>query len=161
MWVRTASERDLPVVQKLLRETWHATYDGIYGVERVNEITADWHSIANLKAKLSEPHSEFIVADGEDSIAGMAFASQSDLNFVTLHQIYVHPVVQGKGIGSMLLKEIIDAFPEGKALRLEVEPANARAVNFYRSKGFEPLGQTENCGGDSGIPALVLQRPIG
>ena len=162
MWVRTASERDLPVVQKLLRETWHATYDAIYGVERVNEITADWHSIANLKANLSKPHSEFIVADGEGSIAGMAFASQSDPNFVMLHQLYVHPVVQGKGIGSMLLKEIIDAFPEGKTLRLEVEPANASAVNFYLRKGFAPLGQTENCGGGhSGIPALVLQRAIG
>ena len=53
MFVRTASERDLETIKALLVETWHATYDAIYGVERVNEITTEWHSVAALKAKPS------------------------------------------------------------------------------------------------------------
>ncbi|TIV74013.1 MAG: GNAT family N-acetyltransferase, partial [Mesorhizobium sp.] len=51
MFVRTASERDLVAVRALLVETWHATYDAIYGAERVTAITDDWHSIASLKAR--------------------------------------------------------------------------------------------------------------
>ena len=39
MFVRTASERDLAAVRALLVETWHATYDAIYGGKRVTEIT--------------------------------------------------------------------------------------------------------------------------
>jgi len=39
MFVRTASERDLKAVRDLLVETWHATYDPFYGVERVTAIT--------------------------------------------------------------------------------------------------------------------------
>ena len=42
MWVRTASKRDLPAISRLLGETWHATYDAIYGAERVGEITGEW-----------------------------------------------------------------------------------------------------------------------
>ena len=39
----------LPPSATLLVETWHATYDAIYGAERVTEITDDWHSIASLQ----------------------------------------------------------------------------------------------------------------
>ena len=45
MFVRSASERDLAAVRALLVETWHATYDPIYGAERVTAITDDWHSM--------------------------------------------------------------------------------------------------------------------
>jgi ribosomal protein S18 acetylase RimI-like enzyme len=161
MWIRTASERDLPAVKTLLRETWHATYDAIYGVERVNEITNDWHSMESLKGRLTKPHSEFIVGEGENGIIGMAFASQSEPGFVMLHQLYVHPGAQGKGAGSQLLDEIIESFPEAKALRLEVEAGNAQAVGFYKSKGFTDFSSTQNCGEDqSGIPALVLEKQL-
>ena len=34
MFVRTAGERDLAEVRALLVETWHATYDAIYGAEQ-------------------------------------------------------------------------------------------------------------------------------
>jgi ribosomal protein S18 acetylase RimI-like enzyme len=159
MWIRTASERDLGAVQKLLRDTWHATYDAIYGVERVNEITSDWHSMESLRARLTKPHSEFILCEGESGIIGMAFASQSAPDFVMLHQLYVRPSAQGQGAGSLMLDEIIEAFPEAKSLRLEVEAANRQAVAFYRSKGFAEFSNTQHCGEDrSGIPALILAK---
>ncbi len=50
MFVRTASERDLVAIRALLVETWHATYDAIYGAAKVTEITDEWHSIASLRA---------------------------------------------------------------------------------------------------------------
>ncbi|TIU66551.1 MAG: GNAT family N-acetyltransferase, partial [Mesorhizobium sp.] len=59
MFVRTASERDLVAVRALLVETWHATYDAIYGAERVTAITDAWHSITSLKTRLTRPNSEF------------------------------------------------------------------------------------------------------
>src|SRR4051812_36821706 len=111
MFVRTASERDVAAVRALLVETWHATYDAIYGVGKVTEITDDWHSVASLKVRLAKPYSEFLVADDGKTIGGMAFASSDpDGKTVTLHQLYVHPDLQGRGIGGMLLDEIIESF---------------------------------------------------
>jgi ribosomal protein S18 acetylase RimI-like enzyme len=161
IYIRTASERDLPAVQKLLGICWHATYDDIYGAERVSAITADWHSMANLKAQLATPYSEFIVAEGSDGIAGMAYASQSDPGFVMLHQLYILPGAQRQGLGSQMLYEIEAAFPDAKAARLEVEAANEKAVRFYERHGFQTASRTENCGKEeSGIAALILEKQL-
>lgn len=163
MFVRTAGERDLDAVRALLVETWHATYDEIYGAQRVTEITDDWHSIASLKARLSRPNSEFLVADDGKAIGGMAYAAATnDPKLVMLHQLYVHPSFQRAGIGKMLLDEIEDSFPDARTLRLEVEAANASALAFYRAHGFVEAGATANCGAaQSGIPALVFEKAIG
>jgi ribosomal protein S18 acetylase RimI-like enzyme len=162
MFVRTASERDLAAVRALLVETWHATYDAIYGAERVTEITDDWHSIASLKARLTRPNSEFLVADDGKRLGGIAFASAStDPKTILLNQLYVHPACQRQGIGRALLDEVESSFPEARTLRLEVEEANAAAIAFYRSQGFAPVGKTADCGGGSGMPALILEKQVG
>ena len=163
MFVRTASERDLEAVRALLVETWHATYDAIYGVEQVTDITNDWHSLQSLKARLARPNSEFLVADDGKRVGGMAYAAATaDLNSVMLHQLYVHPSLHRTGLGTMLLHEIENSFPEARTLRLEVEAANASAVAFYRSNGFVPAGETANCGGPtSGISALIMEKTLG
>ncbi|EBW2381230.1 N-acetyltransferase, partial [Salmonella enterica subsp. enterica serovar Enteritidis] len=116
MFIRTASERDLEAVRTLLVETWHATYDALYGAERVTEITNEWHSVAALKAKLDAPRSEFVVADDGKSLAGMAFALADETGeTVTIRNLYVLPSQQGHGVGGMLMDEIEDSFPEAKA----------------------------------------------
>lgn len=162
MYVRTASKRDLDAIRALLGETWHATYDPIYGAERVAAITADWHSSASLQAQLERPRSEFLVADDGEAIGGMAYASADESGgTVLLHQLYVRPSHQGRGIGSMLLDEVIDSFPQAERVRLEMEEANLPAIAFYQAAGFVQVGRTANCGRDqSGIPALVFERPV-
>lgn len=162
MFVRTAGERDLAAVRALLIETWHATYDPIYGAERVTAITNDWHSMASLERRLKRPHSEFLVADDGDVIAGMAFAAADTTGkAVMLHQLYVLPRFQGHGIGGMLLDEIMGCFPDAELIRLEVEAANTRAIAFYEAAGFARSGHTGECGvAGSGIPALIYERPL-
>lgn len=162
MFVRTASERDLVAVRALLVETWHATYDAIHGAERVTAITDDWHSIASLKARLTRPNSEFLVADDGKRLGGMAFAAATtDPKIVLLHQLYVHPACQRQGVGQSLLDEVEASFPEMRTLRLEVEEANAGAIAFYGANGFRHADKTADCGGSSGWPALVLEKRFG
>ncbi|WP_419913501.1 N-acetyltransferase family protein [Hoeflea sp.] len=162
MWVRTASERDLEEIRALLIATWHDTYDHIYGVEKVTEITDAWHSIAALRPRVDQPNSEFVVADTGEQICAVAFASSKDGRLVLLHQLYVSPDAQGKGAGSLLMHEIIDSFPEARKIRLEVEETNAQAIAFYENKGFVEVGRTANCGeAESGLPALILERVLG
>ena len=67
--IRDAEAADLPAVRALLVETWHATYDGIYGWQRVAEITNAWHSLENLKAQLGRDEGVFLVALVGEEIA--------------------------------------------------------------------------------------------
>lgn len=162
MFVRTAGERDLEAIRALLVETWHATYDDIYGAAKVTEITDDWHSIAALRRRLTRPNSEFLAADDGKRIAGMAYAEADETGgTVTLRQLYILPAFQGRGIGSMLLDEVIESFSEAKLLRLEVEEANEKAIAFYIAQGFARTSRTADCGGKgSDIPALIYEMPL-
>ncbi len=158
-YIRTAMETDLKAVQSLLRKAWHAAYDRIHGAEKIAAVTADWHSLNSLAANLKKPWSEFLLADTGEGLAGMAYASQSSEDFAVLHQLYIDPEKTGQRIGSELLAECLEAFPEAKAFRLEVDEQNPDAKRFYERHGFREISRTANCGKEgSGMPAIVMEK---
>ncbi len=162
-FVRTASERDLEKVRALLAETWHATYDTFYGVEKVNELTAKWHSVEALRARLQRKHSEFVVADNGSELAGMGYAAMSESleKTAVLHQLYVLPKHQRHGVGRDMFAELETCFPDAERMRVEVEPQNLHALAFYRAHGFVEVAKTPSCGDEqSGIPALILEKRL-
>ncbi|WEX87416.1 GNAT family N-acetyltransferase [Sinorhizobium garamanticum] len=162
-FVRTAGERDLEKVRVLLTETWHATYDTLYGVDKVNELTARWHSVDALTKRLQRKNAEFVVADNGSELAGMGYAAMSDTLAKTavLHQLYVLPKYQRQGIGRDMFAELETCFPDAERMRLEVEPQNLHALAFYRAHGFAEVGKTANCGDElSGVPALILEKRL-
>jgi ribosomal protein S18 acetylase RimI-like enzyme len=160
MFVRTASERDLAAVRELLVETWHATYDDLYGRQRVTEITDEWHSIPLLRSNLEQPRSEFLVADDGKTLGGVAYAIASDDGkTVMLKRLYVRPAFQRSGIGKALLAEIEESFPEANTLRLEVAVDNHPAVAFYRANGFVISASSE--ADSSGHAVYNCEKRIG
>lgn len=162
MFIRTASERDIPLTRALLVETWHDTYDPIYGAEKVTALTDEWHSIPALTARLSHPRSEFLVADDGKKIGGMAFAEADETGkTVKLQQLYVLPSMQGAGLGGMLLDEVIESFPEANRMELRVDPSNAKGIAFYLAQGFAETGRTADCGRPgSALPVLIFARVL-
>ena len=68
--VRPATESDLAKANALLVETWHATYDGIYGREKVTDITGRWHSVEALQQRLAAAGDDFRVAERGGDIVG-------------------------------------------------------------------------------------------
>ena len=162
-FIRSASDADLPMISELLARSWHATYDDLYGTEKVSELTTSWHSVKALKERLVRPDSEFVVADNGAAIGGMAYAAMDaeEKDVVNLHQLYVDPDLMGQGIGRDLFAEIETCFPTAKRMRLEVEPKNERAMRFYEGLGFREVGWTRNCGDkQSGIPATILEKTL-
>lgn len=161
MWVRTASQKDAPAIQALLRDVWHATYDDIYGREKVNVLTADWHKTDILQKQMKRPSSEFLVVDDGKNLSGMAYGRMKSDTELVLHQLYVSAEHQGKGQGGDLLNELLSCFSEARTVTLQVDEENSGAIEFYKKFGFEQTGTTENCGkGESGIRAIVMTREL-
>ncbi|MBB3913274.1 GNAT family N-acetyltransferase [Rhizobium fabae] len=162
-FVRTAGARDLEKVRALLAESFHATYDGLHGKARVDDLIAHLFTPAALKARLVRKDAEFLVADDGRSIGGMGYAamSQALTKTVMLHLLYVNPTLQRQGIGRDIFAELETCFPDAEIMRLEVEPRNAAAIAFYRAHGFTEVGHNENAApGQSGIPALIFEKPL-
>lgn len=155
--IRPATDDDLEALRVLLRETWHATYDDIYGPEDVERLTSDWHSIEAMEQRLSRPNSCFLVGEVAGEIAGMAFAAVEEPRIVFLHQLYVLPERQGEGIGSALLHAVESGFTDADRIRIDVEAANRAAIGFYERHGFV----TEGLEAETSPPRIIrMERAI-
>ena len=158
-FVRSAMPGDLPAIRDLLRTTWHATYDPLYGADKVATLSAKWHSDAALAADLARPASEFLVADDGSRIGGTAYASVTEKNTVTLHRLCVLPELQRQGIGRDLFAEIETCFDGATRLKVSVEVANADAIAFYEDHGMVATGEAE--ANADGILVRIMEKPLG
>ncbi|MCA0421986.1 MAG: GNAT family N-acetyltransferase [Proteobacteria bacterium] len=158
--VRPATAADLPAIRRVLVETWHATYDHIFGVEKVTEITDRWHSVEALGRQLGVADAAFLVAARDGNIVGTLYARPSSNGAITLERVYVLPSAQGSGLGRKLYDAMLACFSDVATIRLEVEPRNAPAIAFYEHLGFTRQGGGSACGGDAaaGIPHLLMVR---
>jgi ribosomal protein S18 acetylase RimI-like enzyme len=134
--IRPARHDELAVVRAVLVETWHDTYDRIYGAARVREINDDWHSLDNLARGLNRQDHVFLVAEADGAIEGTASATFGGDSLIVLNRLYVRPGRQGKGLGSALLAACVAQFPQGRLMRLEVEIGNGKGRAFYARRGF-------------------------
>src|SRR5690348_15240722 len=152
--IRPATKADIPQVRQLLVDTWHDTYDALIGVQKVTEITGQWHAIAALTAQLASPASSFLVAVDQSEIVGHAFAQARQLPILLLLRLYVLPRWQRRGIGGRLLDAAIQGHPGSTALRLSVEADNVKGVSFYLAHGFENRGEHL----EDGVKTLRMER---
>ncbi|HRJ69603.1 MAG TPA: GNAT family N-acetyltransferase [Beijerinckiaceae bacterium] len=161
--IRDATLADVAAVRALLIETWHATYDGTLGAEKVREITDRWHAEAVLAAQVDEGNAAFLVAEREGKLVATASAALGCDRSIDLRRLYVHPSDQGRGVGKELFASCLARFPACQSVRLEVEPRNAAAIAFYRRLGFIEKERGGACGGDeqAAIEHLVMERTLG
>ena len=147
----------MQAIRELLVETWRDTCDPLYGAAEVDCIASEWHSVERLRQDMARPDSEFIVADTGEAIAGTAYAATiEDGRIAVLYRIYVLPRFQAKGAGSALLDELAGCFPRALTMRLEVEEANGKAIEFYRRRGFVRTGKAASLDA-GGRPGQTLE----
>ena len=158
--IRDATSADLSAVRALLVETWHATYDGIYGWRRVAEITNAWHSLDALAAQLGRESGVFLVALIGEEVVGTASARSEPDHAALLTRLYVLPARQGEGIGRTLLQVALACFPDAPVARLEVESQNELAIAFYERMGFFLQRQARFDGREDTPNTLIMARRL-
>ena len=73
-----------------------------------------------------------------------------------LHALYVHPRVQGQGLGRLLLE---DAKREKDRLNLWVAEENTRGRRFYCRHGFAEKTRCDGAYNDEGRPEILMVWP--
>jgi phosphinothricin acetyltransferase len=112
----------------------------------------------------------YIVAEAQGEIAGYAYATlyrpRPAYRFTVEDSIYIHPAYLRKGIGRVLLAELIDRCEEGmwrQMIAVIGDKANAASVGLHEALGFRHVGVFRSVGWtfDRWLDTVLMQRPLG
>ena len=106
-----------------------------------------------------------IVATIDDKIAGFGYYSEfrfrEAYRFTVEHSVYVAPDSQGKGIGKILLKQLIGLAKEQNlhTMVAVIDSENKASINFHEQFGFEIVGNIKESGFkfDRWLHSIIMQ----
>ena len=118
-------------------------------LENIKEILVsafdDFWNYSTLKEELSNANSYYLVAKSDNEVLGFA-GIKYVLNDADIMNIVVKKSKRKSGIGSLLLKNIIELCKKLNisTLFLEVNEKNLPAISLYKKFGFEEVGFRKN-----------------
>lgn len=137
--LRKAVPIDIPIISDLAEQIWPRTYSSYISEEQLRYMLDKMYNREVLSGQLADGHT-FLIASEQGNSLGFAGFSEIDKATKTykLHKLYVLPDTHRKGLGSLLIKEVIRLASEdgGKFLQLNVNRNNS-AKDFYLKKGFK------------------------
>ena len=109
---------------------------------RIRQTTFSWTDTSKYKLSDFEKETDgeyILVALYDELLVGFVSMWVAD-NFV--HHLYVDEDYHNRNVGTELLKAAIDKI--GLPIRLKCEENNAKAVSFYKQKGFIEKGRGQS-----------------
>jgi [ribosomal protein S18]-alanine N-acetyltransferase len=117
-----------------------------------------------FRSELDHSHNRYVVVRDSDDVvigyAGIALLGNTFTPESEVHTIGVDPAHRRRGLGSLLLAELLRlADRHGGPVFLEVRTDNDAALALYRREGFEVVGTRRNYYQPSGADAYTMRRP--
>jgi GNAT superfamily N-acetyltransferase len=136
--LRSGKEEDIESIQEMASKTWPAAYGDIISTKQIEYMLEKMYNKGELLSQLQKGYS-FLVAEENDEDLGFASFSilDSTNRIFKLHKLYVLPEAHGKGVGKLLINEVVNMVRKagGKSLELNVNRDN-KATEFYIKAGF-------------------------
>jgi ribosomal-protein-alanine N-acetyltransferase len=139
------------------RRLTYADLPQVIAIER-RAFPAPW-SLAMFVLELSKPSGVCLAAVVDGQIAGYLVCSRYDTVWHIMN-VAVDPRLQGQGIGSALLAQLLEEVGDGRPSRftLEVRRSNDGAIRLYERFGFRAAGLRRRYYHDNGEDALIMWR---
>jgi len=112
----------------------------------------------------------YIVMESEGRVVGYAycqwFKPRPAYRFAAEDSIYMHPDAAGKGLGKVLLAELVrqaEAAGLRKLIAVIGDSANAGSIGVHSALGFTPVGKIQSCGWKFGrwLDIVMMEKAIG
>ncbi|HZF80744.1 MAG TPA: GNAT family N-acetyltransferase [Rubrivivax sp.] len=112
----------------------------------------------------------WLTAHSGREVLGYAYASlfrpRRAYRFSVEDSIYIAPRARGRGVGRLLLTELIarcEALGARQMLAVIGDSANRASVTLHLAQGFEPVGTFKNVGHKFGrwLDVVLMQRALG
>lgn len=139
IYLRKAKEEDLPIIRNLAEQTWPTAYGDIISQEQIVFMLDKMYNQGELLGQLHDGHTFLIASELKEDVGFAGFSVVDSENHIyKLHKLYVLPKMHGKGVGKILMNEVVDQIKAqgAKFLRLNVNRDN-KAKDFYEKAGFK------------------------
>jgi len=167
IFIRHAGAKDASVLSQMGKLTFTRSYASIIPAEELASYTSQAFSLERMEAELGDMEIIYLLAlvkakpCGYSKLVPSAAPPAIDgKNSVELARLYVLPEWIGQGIGTMLIKESLDAALEQGycSCWLRVWTGNERAIRFYRHWGFREVGSEPYNVGKCSETVLLMIR---
>ena len=138
--IETARPGEAPLVSALAQEIWNRHYPGIISQAQIDYMLDQRYAPLPLTKRLERPGTRLLIARLRGQPVGFALLAPSNdtPDEMALHAIYLHPDHHGKGHGRRFMKHLIAYARQqhSRAMVLNVNRLNIKAINFYFRSGF-------------------------
>lgn len=162
--IRPARLSDIPAIADIY--AYYVTDTVITYEETVPDIDEMARRFEEIQ-KLGMP---YLVAEVDDVVAGYAyggaFRERIAYRYFVEHSIYLLPDAKGHGLGSLLMKDLLDEL-ENAGIRQVIavigDLTNAASVALHKKFGFEQIGVLPASGYkfNRWIDTILMQRALG
>ncbi len=162
--IRPSSEADIPAMTAIYAE---AVATGTASFETEAPQAAE---IARRRAGVLEQGLPWLVAESAGEVLGYAYAGpfrpRRAYRFSVEDSIYLHADARGRGIGRLLLAELMarcEAWGARQMLAVIGDSANRPSIALHAAMGFEMIGTFHNVGRkfERWLDVVMMQRALG
>ena len=166
--IRPARREELGLLRKVAIETFIESFAEFNSAENMEAFLKEAYHPDTLEKEWREEGSiSYLVWEEKDPIGFARLRRNEEVedqlgkNTIELQRLYVHPGHQGKKIGSLLMKHILDYSQKNgyEWIWLGVWERNFKAQEFYAKWGFEKFSEhTFQMGDDPQVDWLLRKR---
>ena len=162
--LRPSLDADLPAITAIYA---HHVLNGTSTFETEAPSAAD---MLSRRADVLARGLPYLVAEEAGSVVGFAYGNwfkpRPAYRFSVEDSIYLAPDRQGKGLGRLLLTELLvrcEAVGIRKVMAIIGDSANAGSVGLHRALGFTHVAIVESCGWKLGAwrDIVIMQKTLG
>ena len=162
--IRPSTEADLPAIAAIYGDAV-LTGTGTFELEAPSE-----PEMARRREDVLSKDLPWLVAEVEGQVLGYAYANhfrpRLAYRFCVEDSIYLHRDARGRGLGTLLLAELMarcEAVGARQMLAVIGDSANAGSIGVHRRLGFQHVGTMKSVGWkfDSWLDVVVMQRALG
>jgi L-amino acid N-acyltransferase YncA len=164
MLIRPSTDADLPALTAIYGHHVH------HGTGTFETDAPDGPEIARRRADVLGKGLPWLVAEEAGVVLGYAYANhfrpRLAYRYCLEDSIYLAPSAAGRGVGKLLLAELLarcEALGARQMLAVIGDAANAGSIGVHRALGFEHTGVLKSSGWKFGrwLDVVLMQRALG
>ena len=137
MEIIAANLLDVETIKNLATEIWPIAYKNVITDEQIAFMLEKGYSVSSIQQQMQDGHVFLIIKENGVSQGFASFSPTEKLQTYKLQKLYIHPNLQGKGAGKLLITAVENEVKSLNAqqLILNVNRGN-KAQYFYKKLGY-------------------------